>query len=92
MNIIAIVLSLCAVIISIFALLKGGKQGPKGDKGDPGKKGDKGDPGKKGDKGDKGDDGTVITVNLSEIPFIKVEDKILKIDGKVEATDGFFDK
>lgn len=80
MNIIAIVLSLCAIIISIFALLKGGKQGPKGDKGDPGK------------KGDKGDDGTVITVNLSEIPFIKVEDKILKIDGKVEATDGFFDK
>lgn len=89
MSVIAIILSIASLCVSIFAFIKGGKVGPKGDKGD---KGDRGLKGAKGDKGDKGDDGNIINVDITDIPFITVKDNLLKVNGKIEATKGFYNK
>ena len=86
MSVIAIILSIASLCVSIFAFIKGGKVGPKGDKGD------KGDRGLKGAKGDKGDDGNIINVDITDIPFITVKDNLLKVNGKIEATKGFYNK
>ena len=86
MSVIAIILSIASLCVSIFAFIKGGKVGPKGDKGDRGLKGPK------GDKGDKGEDGNIINVDVADIPFITVKDNLLKVNGKIEATKGFYNK
>ena len=98
LNIIAIVISIASLCISLFrkpiAGPQGerGEQGPQGLRGEKGDKGDKGDIGPQGERGPEGKDGNITSVNIENIPFIKINGNVLDVDGEIHAQKGFFEK
>lgn len=98
LSIIAIVISIASLCISFFrkpiAGPKGerGEQGPQGPRGEKGEKGDKGEIGPQGECGSAGKDGNITSVNVENIPFIKINGNVLDVDGEIHAQKGFFEK
>lgn len=101
LSIIAIVISIASLCISLFrkpiAGPQGergeqGQQGPRGEKGEKGDKGDKGEIGPQGECGPAGKDGNITSVNIENIPFIKINGNVLDVDGEIHAQKGFFEK
>lgn len=35
---------------------------------------------------------SVAVLNIKDVPFITIKDKTIDVDGKIEATDGFYQK
>ena len=98
LSIIAIVISIASICISLFRKpIAGpqGEQGPKGERGEQGVKGEKGDKGDKGEmgpQGPSGKDGNITTLNVDDVPFIKINGNTLDVDGEIHAKKGFFEK
>lgn len=98
LSIIAIVISIASLCISLFrkpiAGPQGerGEQGPQGPRGEKGNKGDKGEIGPQGERGPAGKDGNITSVNIENIPFIKIKGNVLDVDGEIHAQKGFFEK
>lgn len=95
-SVLALILSIISIVLTIIKKNKvivgpQGLQGPQGAQGPQGKQGEKGIIGERGYQGPQGENGNINTLNIEDIPFIKVEKNTLNIEGKVEASEGFYE-
>jgi hypothetical protein len=103
LNFLSLMISIAAIVIAIKSKNseKIGPQGPQGPKGEQGYQGPQGKEGPRGYTGEKGYQGSqgpqglggvINTLSIDDVPFIKIEDNTINVEGKIEASEGFYEK